>query len=43
MFIYQDENDENYEEVEGEVAADVFDSDFDDDVSIFLLSLISQT
>lgn len=42
MFIYQDENDENYEEVEGE-AADVFDSDFDDDVSIFLLSLISQT
>lgn len=33
MFISQDENDENYEEVEGEVA-DVFDSDFDDDVSI---------
>lgn len=42
MFIYQDENDESYEEVEGEVV-DVFDSDFDDDVSIFLLSLISQT
>lgn len=33
LFICQDENDENYEDVEGE-AADVFDSDFDDDVSI---------
>lgn len=33
LFTSQDENDENYEEVEGE-AADVFDSDFDDDVII---------
>lgn len=35
FFFFQDENDDNYEE-EPEVA-DVFDSDFDEDVSAFAI------